>query len=155
MSVGRAKKTSGKAQVVTVILDQRLEEDIDQALKSEQKANHLHPKYVQRQQAEIEATKEQRTMRAVEQALKKKGRTAEREAVARREAARRDLNLQRRLIDRYGYGRCHGTSTADTAEIIELSPLMETESKPDDSKVRQSGQPFTNVCKAASIEQQD
>ena len=61
---------------------------------------------------------------AKEHALRKKEQATKHEATARRAADRLDMNLQKRLLDRYGYGRYCSPSSAVDSPDIELTPIM-------------------------------
>ena len=79
------------------------------------------PRGQEQEQAEAEASAKTGAANATEQPLDKKTRAERRESIARVQAARADQNLQKDLIERYGYSRHSSPSVADEPESIELS----------------------------------
>ena len=92
--------------------------------RNEQKTQPVEPTFQEREQARKQKADARRSTRAEEHALRKKTQATKQEAAARREAERLDMNLQKRLLDRYGYGRYCSPSAAVDSPDIELSPIM-------------------------------
>ncbi|KAG7009805.1 hypothetical protein G7Y79_00001g000770 [Physcia stellaris] len=126
------RKRSEKAQLTTATQKQ-LFNNRDQA---KQTLKSVH----QGREMENQTTKEGRAIRAAAQALIKKREAAEREAAAMREAIRQDMELQKTLIERYGYGQYRLASACDETQEIELSFLGELESNETVSEESQQGQ---------------
>ena len=91
--------------------------------KTRQKPQVVEFTFQELQQARKEEINERKITRAKEQALKKKDQAIKQEATARRQAERLDMNLQRQLTDRYGYGRYYSPSAAADSPDIELTPI--------------------------------
>ena len=92
--------------------------------RSEQKPESVESTLHELQQARKKELGERRITRAKEDALRKREQATKQEAAARREAERLDMNLQKRLLDRYGYGRYCSPSAAADSPDIELTPIM-------------------------------
>ena len=90
--------------------------------KTEQKLQSVESRFKERYQATSKGTDGRRSSIAKEHALRKKELATKQEAAARREAERLDMNLQKRLLDRYGYGRNCSPSAAVDSSDIELTP---------------------------------
>ena len=96
-------------------------EDSPRAPQAKQQPPAQESTFEKREEAEIKATKERRASADLHQALRKKERAAERVATARREAERQDKNLQKRLIDQYGYGHRVPSDEPKAIEMIQIN----------------------------------
>ena len=107
--------------------------------KTRQKPQVVEFTFQELQQARKEEIDKRRIMRAKEQALKKKDQAIKQEAAARHQAERLDMNLQKQLTDRYGYGRYCSPSAAADSPDIELTPIKlaeEIEAVPEEGGAR-------------------
>ena len=120
--------------------------------KIEQKPQSVEPTFQEREQARKKEVDGRRITRANEHALRKRDQATKQEAAAKRKAERLDMNLQKRLLDRYGYGRYCLPSAADDSPDIELTPIMlanEIEAIP---KERGSKSPAATTTLMAPVE---
>lgn len=120
--------------------------------KSEQKPQSVELTFHELQQARKKELGEREFKRAKEDALRKRDQATKQEAAARREAERLDMNLQKRLINRYGYGRYGSPSAAADSPDIELTPIMLAKEVEVSPKEEMSRSPVATMSVMAPME---
>ena len=123
--------------------------------KTRQKPQVVEYTFQELQQARKEEINERKTTRAKEQALRKRDQATKQEVAARRQAERLDMNLQKQLTDRYGYGRCCSPSAAADSPDIELTPIKLAEEIEAIPKERGPSRPAAMMSVIAPMEHEN